>query len=81
MFELERVAHGVFVGTHPFCFTTTTVVLGEEDGFLVVDPGVTDAAIHAVAASIAGMGRRIDVGSGIISCDKTPSTGPRSVNG
>lgn len=30
--ELERVAHGVFVATHPFCFTTTTVVLGEEDG-------------------------------------------------
>lgn len=62
MSELERVAGDVFVATHPFCSTTTTVVLGEGEGCLVVDPGVTAAEIDALAAAIATMGRRIVAG-------------------
>jgi glyoxylase-like metal-dependent hydrolase (beta-lactamase superfamily II) len=59
---LVEVADGVLVATHPFCTTTTTVVLGDEGGCLVVDPAVTAVEIDALAAELARRGRRVVAG-------------------
>ncbi|KAE8765073.1 MBL fold metallo-hydrolase [Georgenia thermotolerans] len=59
MTALAAVADGVLVATHEFCTTTTTVVLGEDGGCLVVDPAVTPAEIDALAAELAALGRRV----------------------
>ncbi|WP_370618754.1 MBL fold metallo-hydrolase [Mumia qirimensis] len=52
-----EVADGVLVAIHPFCTTTTTVVVGA-DGTecLVVDPAVTAAEIDALAGELARRG-------------------------
>ncbi|WP_127131921.1 MBL fold metallo-hydrolase [Georgenia sp. SYP-B2076] len=62
MTSLVAVADGVLVATHPFCTTTTTVVLGADGGCLVVDPAVTAAEIDALAAELAALGRRVTAG-------------------
>lgn len=59
---LVEVADGVLVATRPFERTTTTVVLGDDGGCLVVDPGVTAAEIDALAADLAAKGRRVTAG-------------------
>ncbi|TRW46058.1 MBL fold metallo-hydrolase [Georgenia yuyongxinii] len=59
---LEQVADGVLVAIHPFCATTTTVVLGDAGGCLVVDPAVTAAEIDALAAELARRGLRVVAG-------------------
>ncbi|WP_262851639.1 MBL fold metallo-hydrolase [Mumia quercus] len=52
-----EVAPGVLVATHPFCATTTTVVVGADGReCLVVDPAVTAAEIDALAADLASRG-------------------------
>ena len=48
MTSLVAVAEGVLVATHPFCSITTTVVLGDGDGCLVVDPAVETPAERLV---------------------------------
>ncbi|MFD1826315.1 MULTISPECIES: MBL fold metallo-hydrolase [Mumia] len=49
-----EVAPGVLVATHPFCTTTTTVVVGADGReCLVVDPAVTASEIDALAAELA----------------------------
>jgi glyoxylase-like metal-dependent hydrolase (beta-lactamase superfamily II) len=62
MARLVPVADGVLVATHPFCTTTTTVVLGDRDGCLIVDPAVTAGEIDALAGEITGMGLRVTAG-------------------
>lgn len=52
-----EVAPGVLVATHPFCATTTTVVVGADGReCLVVDPAVTAEEIDALAADLASRG-------------------------
>ncbi|MHB1064445.1 MAG: MBL fold metallo-hydrolase [Georgenia sp.] len=57
--SLVEVADGVLVATHPFDIHTTTVVLGDGAGCLVVDPGVTAAEIDALATQLDARGRRV----------------------
>ncbi|GAA1629458.1 MBL fold metallo-hydrolase [Georgenia ruanii] len=59
MTALAAVTDGVLVATHEFCTTTTTVIFGDDDGCLVVDPAVTASEIDALAAEIAALGRRV----------------------
>ncbi|WP_448070561.1 MBL fold metallo-hydrolase [Georgenia yuyongxinii] len=59
---LAEVADGVLVATHPFCTTTTTVVLGDDGGCLVVDPAVTAAEIDALATELTRRGLRVVAG-------------------
>lgn len=56
---LVEVADGVLVATHAFDTQTTTVVLGDGAGCLVVDPGVTAAEIDALAVQLHARGRRV----------------------
>lgn len=52
-----EVAPGVLVATHPFCATTTTVVVGADGReCLVVDPAVTADEIDALAADLGSRG-------------------------
>ncbi|MBW9206512.1 MBL fold metallo-hydrolase [Mumia sp. zg.B17] len=55
--RLVEVADGVLVITHPFCATTTTVVVGHDGReCVVVDPGVTADEIDALATALASRG-------------------------
>ncbi|KAA1423721.1 MBL fold metallo-hydrolase [Mumia zhuanghuii] len=55
--ELVEIAPGVLVATHPFCATTTTVVVGADGReCLLVDPAVTAEEIDALAAALAARG-------------------------
>lgn len=56
----ETVADGVLVATHPFCTTTTTVVIGEAGNCLIVDPAVTVDEVDAMAADLVRRGLRVD---------------------
>ncbi|MGH1562386.1 MBL fold metallo-hydrolase [Mumia sp. DW29H23] len=52
-----EVAPGVLVATHPFCTTTTTVVVGEGGReCLIVDPAVTGREIDDLAAELTARG-------------------------
>lgn len=62
MADLVPVAEGVSVATHSFGNTTSTVVDGDSDGCLVVDPAVTAAEIDDRTAEIAGTSRRVVAG-------------------
>jgi hydroxyacylglutathione hydrolase len=54
----EEVAPGVYVATAEQYTTTTTIVAGEDDGCLLVDPAVTVADLAALASWLSARGLR-----------------------
>jgi hydroxyacylglutathione hydrolase len=59
---LTEIAPGVLVATSTFALTTTTVVVGSEDGgCLLIDPGVTVAELAGLAADLGARGLRVTV--------------------
>lgn len=62
MAGLAEVTRTVFVATHDFCTHTTTVVVGDDGGCLVVDPGVTPAELSDLAGALAARGLRVAAG-------------------
>src|SRR5699024_7185848 len=58
----ETVADGVLVATHPFCTPTTTVLLGDADTCLIVDPGVTVDEVDALATELSTRGLQVTAG-------------------
>lgn len=62
MNSLVEVAPGVLVATSRFEATTTTVVLDDATGALVIDPGVTADEIEQLADQLAARGRRVVLG-------------------
>lgn len=62
MAVLTEVTRNVFVATHAFCTSTTTVVTGDDGSCLVVDPGITPAELDELAAELAS--RRLHVAAG-----------------
>jgi glyoxylase-like metal-dependent hydrolase (beta-lactamase superfamily II) len=59
---MEEIAPGVLVATSPLYLTTTTVVIGEDGGCLLIDPAVTAAELAGIAEWLAGRGLRPAVG-------------------
>jgi glyoxylase-like metal-dependent hydrolase (beta-lactamase superfamily II) len=55
---LTEIAPGVLVATSEVFSTTTTVVAGHDGGALVIDPAVTAADLHLLAAELALAGLR-----------------------
>jgi hydroxyacylglutathione hydrolase len=53
---------GVLVATADFATTTSTVVIAEDGGCLVIDPAVSVADLGALAADLAGAGLRPQAG-------------------
>lgn len=62
MSSLVEVAPGVLVATSRFEATTTTVVLDDAAGALVIDPGVAADEIEQLADQLAAQGRRVVLG-------------------
>lgn len=62
MGRLTEIADGVFVATSTIDATTTTVVVGEGGGCLVVDPAVTPAEVTALGNDLRELGLRAAVG-------------------
>lgn len=62
MKSLVEVAPGVLVATSRFEATTTTVVLDDAAGALVIDPGVAVDEIDQLAEQLADLGRRVVLG-------------------
>jgi hydroxyacylglutathione hydrolase len=51
--RLTEIAPGVLVATSSFALTTTTVVIGQGGGCLLIDPGVTVAELAGLAGELA----------------------------
>ncbi|TDC53919.1 MBL fold metallo-hydrolase [Jiangella ureilytica] len=62
MAGLAEVTRTVLVATHDFCTHTTTVVVGDDGGCLVVDPGVTPAELSDLAGALTARGLRVAAG-------------------
>ncbi|MBB5791592.1 MBL fold metallo-hydrolase [Jiangella mangrovi] len=62
MAGLAEVTRDVLVATHDFCTHTTTVVVGDEGGCLVVDPGITPAELADLAEALARRGLHVTAG-------------------
>jgi glyoxylase-like metal-dependent hydrolase (beta-lactamase superfamily II) len=60
--ELRQVAAGVWVATAEIWTSNTVVVVGDDGGALVVDPGITPAEIDGLAAAIDAHGWRVTAG-------------------
>jgi glyoxylase-like metal-dependent hydrolase (beta-lactamase superfamily II) len=58
MQRMREIAPGILVATAGFATTTSTVVLGNDGGCLVIDPGVSVAELAALAADLRGSGLR-----------------------
>jgi hydroxyacylglutathione hydrolase len=58
MRRFREIAPGVLVATAEQLMSTSTVVLGEDGGCLVVDPAVSVADLSALAAYLSGAGLR-----------------------
>jgi hydroxyacylglutathione hydrolase len=59
---LREITTGVLVATADAYTTTSTVVVGDDGGCLVIDPAVSVAEVAALAAGLAGAGLRPRVG-------------------
>lgn len=59
---MDQIAAGVFVATSPVYLTTTTIVVGEGGGCLLIDPAVTVAELAALGEWLAASGLRPAVG-------------------
>jgi hydroxyacylglutathione hydrolase len=62
MQRLQEIAPGILVATAEFATTTSTVVLGNDGGCLVIDPAVSVADLSALAAELGGAGLRPQAG-------------------
>ena len=62
MSVFETVTSRVLVATHPFCTTTTTVVIGDAADCLIVDPAVTVEEVDGMAAELSRLGLAIAAG-------------------
>ena len=62
MQRLREIAPGVLVATADAYTTTSTVVVGDDGGCLVIDPAVSVAEVAALAADLVGAGLRARVG-------------------
>ncbi|WP_051426270.1 MBL fold metallo-hydrolase [Jiangella gansuensis] len=62
MAGLVEVTRGVFVATHDFCTSTTTVVAADDGTCLLVDPGISPAELDTLAADLARHGLRVAAG-------------------
>jgi glyoxylase-like metal-dependent hydrolase (beta-lactamase superfamily II) len=54
--RLTEITPGVLVGTSSFAETISTVVVGQADGCLLIDPGVTVAELARLAAEVRELG-------------------------
>src|ERR1700687_2196381 len=61
MERMTEIAPGVLVTTSSYDLTTSTVVVGSSEGFLVIDPAVTVADLAALAGELAELGLRPSV--------------------
>jgi hydroxyacylglutathione hydrolase len=55
---MQEIAPGVLVATSPLYLTTTTVVIGNDGGCLVIDPAVTVAELASIGEWLEGHGLR-----------------------
>src|SRR5450432_3872291 len=58
MHRLREITPGVLVATAEYAETTSTVVIAEGGGCLVIDPAVSVAELAALAADLASAGLR-----------------------
>jgi hydroxyacylglutathione hydrolase len=56
--RFTEIAPGVLIATSEFALTTTTVVVGQDGGCLLIDPGVNVSEIAALAAGLEASGLR-----------------------
>lgn len=59
---MNQIAPGVFVATSPVYLTTTTIVVGEGGGCLLIDPALTPAELDGLGEWLASSGLRPAVG-------------------
>jgi hydroxyacylglutathione hydrolase len=62
MQRFREIAPGVLVATSELLTSTSTVVVGEDGGCLVIDPAVSVADLSALSADLGGAGLRPGVG-------------------
>ena len=61
--DLAQVADGIWVATSRIWATNSTIIVGERDEALLIDPAVTPAELDAIAAAIAERGWTVVAGA------------------